>query len=230
MTPRTKRSSLGALCTQYRGPILRYMLRRSSRDDEAEEWANEFILQLLQSKAFERADQGRGHFRNYLRAAMHKFALKQIRKKYGQSELASLDDNGVPKIADPNRFADAEQDFHRAWVATLLGQALEEVRRHYQFSAKQTKEQYWDIFCDRVLDPTLDGVEAPTLPEIAEKYGISQNRVSSISNIIVNVKRRFRLVIGRAVREYTDEVPEEIAELIKTLDSPSRPPAGPRQP
>ena len=73
---------------------------------------------------------------------------------------------------------------------------------------------HWGVFRDRVLQPIIDGIEAPSLRDVCDKYGIQDD--AKASNMIVTVKRRFQAILRKHLRDSVvsnEQVNGELAEL-----------------
>ena len=77
---------------------------------------------------------------------------------------------------------------------------------------------HWNLFHDRVLQPTVEDRTAPPLAELCARYGIEE--AAKTSNMIFAVKRRLRGALKRYVRQSVardEEISEEISELTQFL-------------
>ena len=77
-------------------------------------------------------------------------------------------------------------------------------------------EKHWFVFRDRVLEPVMEDREAPSLSLICEQYDIDDE--TRASNMLKTVKRLFRSVLGKHVRQTVasaEEVDAELKEVFK---------------
>ena len=104
-----------------------------------------------------------------------------------------------------------EDSFNYAWISSLLEDVLEKVEAKCQEDGKSI---HWQVFCDRILQPIINGTEPPSLKEICERYGIKDD--SKASNMIVTVKRRFQAALKKKLRESVvseEQVSSELEEI-----------------
>jgi len=222
-TPLTKRQTLQLLSQQYWRPIFWYIRCKGYPKHKAEDLTQGFFYCVLKNDFFERADPEAGPFRRYILAAVKRFLAQQYRNENTCSRkpdrpLVSINRTEGDRLIDGDRFSSPEKAFHHAWVAELLDEAMNQCRQYYQFSSDPARQMYWGIFNDRVLRPILDGEAPLSLPEIADKYGLAKERLSSI---IVTVKRRLRRAMHDVVRRYTvsqQDAAMEMEDLIRMLE------------
>jgi len=76
-------------------------------------------------------------------------------------------------------------------------------------------ETHWDVFRDRLLEPSLEDREAASFGQICQKYGITDE--TTASNMLKTVKRLFRSTLEKHVRQTVltgEAVEEELKEEI----------------
>ena len=64
---------------------------------------------------------------------------------------------------------------------------MEEVESHYR---ERGMIIHWQVFYDRILQPTLNSTTPPSLKDICEKYGV-ENTIKA-SNMVITVRRRLQ--------------------------------------
>ena len=77
------------------------------------------------------------------------------------------------------------------------------------------KAVHWRLFRERVLEPIMNRTTAPPLGMLCARHGIATS--ATASNMIVTVKRRFRVAFRRQLRNsvIADEYLEEEIEAIR---------------
>lgn len=221
--PAARRRILEHLTGQYRYPVFFYIRRKGYPHDDAEDLTQGFILEVLNRDLFARANPQKGMFRKYLLGALEKFLAKQYTKANAISRkppkpIVSIDTGLAAQLTDCDRFSSPEKAFDHAWVAELLERAMEDCRRHFQFSSDPDRQKYWDVFQDRVLRPILDGEPALPLREIAIRYDLPVKR---LSGILVTVKRGIQRSLHGLVRQHTsskEEAAQEMQDLLHMLE------------
>jgi hypothetical protein len=89
-----------------------------------------------------------------------------------------------------------EDSFNYAWVSSLLEDVLEEVEAQCHSDGKGV---HWQVFCDKILQPVIDGTDPPSLKVLCKKYGIKDEAMAS--NMMITVKRRFQVTLKKQLRD-----------------------------
>ena len=175
---------------------------------------------VLNRQLVERSDKAKGRFRSFLLHSLNQYAINQKAREKAtiripQDKLVSLesiDPSDLPK--DVSSY-EPEVSYNYTWVSALLDQVLEAVKTSCSQAGLQT---HWELFLARVVQPILNGTEAPPLSEICISLGIEDARRAS--NMIITVKRRFREMLRRHINNTVtsgDQVDEELEEIIRFL-------------
>jgi hypothetical protein len=116
-----------------------------------------------------------------------------------------------PRFADvdlPGSAVTPEQAFYHAWIADVLDQVLKEVREQYSSPGMLN---HWRVFQLKVLAPTLQNACDPSMKQICERCGIASE--TQTSNMLITVKRRFRNILRRRLRNLVHSDSEAEAEF-----------------
>jgi hypothetical protein len=189
-------------------PGLRAFLIRGRRlsPDMADELLQQFIAdKVLTRKLLQRADRGKGKFRNYVLKSLSNFVSTKLTAKYAQPTTAvGIDPAMVP---DTDLATDI---FQREWLQQVVRDALQLMEVDCR---ARGRTDYWEIFQLRVVGPMLDGSPTAEYDEVVKKFGFTAPRQAM--NLLANAKRCFtnhlRAAVGRYVPE--EHIDEEIAEL-----------------
>ena len=107
------------------------------------------------------------------------------------------------------------QSFYYAWASDLLDEVLSTVRDECCATGKAV---HWQAFCLKILNPIVQNTEPPLLRDVCTECGIDSERKAS--NMIITVKRRFRAVLERCLRQVVrsdSEFEDELNELFQIL-------------
>jgi DNA-directed RNA polymerase specialized sigma24 family protein len=170
------REALAGLCSDYWKPLYHFARRKGFSPQDLTQG---FILSLLESDSFARADPVRGQFRSFLMVAFTHFLAKQWRessalKRGGGLSNLSLDEPEAEALhqslaADG---ATPEQAYERAWGLALLDRAMERLRRKYEEAGRG------DLYA--ALQPLLAGTkERPGYYRIGQGLGMSESAVTA---------------------------------------------------
>ena len=225
------RALIGLLLERYWKPVYCYLRGKGYPNEQAKDMTQGFLHEVVLNRHLvERADASKGRFRSLLLHALNQYVVDEHRKETAQKripqdKLVSLDVVGVPDLSEMPEMPvltgdlDAEQSFNYAWKAELLERVLSEVKRHYVQGGMET---HWCVFRDRVLEPTLEDRAAASLSQICAAYDIDDE--TTASNMLKTVKRQFKSVLNKHVRQTVNsgaEVDAELREVFKFFEKKS---------
>ena len=213
-------SLLESLLKRYWSPVFWYIRKKGYEREVAKDLTQDFFHEIvLGHQLFDHADQSKGRLRNFLLVALERYLAsyerkKSARKRHPVNPIISLEDVNLPEPAAEDN---PEQAYCRAWAAELLDRTLVEL---CEICHRSGKIQEWSVFHDRVLDPIFNDREQPSFKKICRLYGIENE--TKASNMLTTVKRRFRSILRRHLRESVgsnDKVDTELMELLKIFSS-----------
>jgi RNA polymerase sigma-70 factor (ECF subfamily) len=175
---------------------------------------------VLERQLFCQAEQHKGRFRSFLLTTLNHYLNEQHRKSRAQKRcpkegMVSLDTHLFQRSQSDIPTKHPDQAFMYAWAASLVTRVLTTLQIEYEDDGRAA---YWDVFCDRVLHPILNGDKASSLEELCKKHRIETERKAS--NMITTVKRRFRVVLRNILAETVDSdgsIDGELTDLIQIL-------------
>ncbi len=216
------RALVGLLLERYWKPVYCYLRRKGYDNEQAKDLTQGFFHEVVLNRGLlERADSEKGRFRMLLLHALNQYLVDEYRKEAARKhipkdKLVPLDIADQPSLPEMDCQLDAEQSFNYVWKADLLERVLIEIKDRY---IKRDMETHWYVFRDRLLQPILEAREAPSLNQICQRYDIDNE--ATASNILKTVKRLFRSVLEKHVRQTVvsgEAVEEELKEIFKFLE------------
>jgi RNA polymerase sigma factor (sigma-70 family) len=217
--PEVRHRGFEALVAAYWRPVYKYLrLKWGASREDAEDLTQGFFARALEKGFFDRFDPARARFRTYLRTCLDGYVANERKssrrlKRGGGAEHVSLDFGAAEtELAGkrPPRDADMEAYFHREWVRSVFGLAVEALRRR---CAETGKERSFALF-ERY---DLDGPDAPARPtygELALELGLAETQVT---NQLAWARREFRRLVLEALEEATGSEEEFRAEARQLL-------------
>ena len=207
------REALATLCHEYRPPVVAYLRGRGWREPEAEDFAQEYFLRLVESRVWRRADRTRGRFRTFLLGVVTHVVLRQLEHdgaaKRGPALLASLDVMSEDGFEPPTPPGDAET-FDREWALRVVEQAVGTLEG--RFNEEGRSDQF------AVLRQFLPGAtEMATYEEAALRLKVS---VPSFKSAVHRLRQDFRSLLRASVARTVSaphEVDEELFHLRRVL-------------
>jgi DNA-directed RNA polymerase specialized sigma24 family protein len=212
------RAALTRLCQTYRPPVIEFLLQRGYSAGNAEDFAQEFFLRVLQSRAWKRANRAKGRFRTFLLGTlMHVVGRERARDQAecrgGGVLISSLDELGDNGFEPPSAVEESDVVFDRAWATQLMALAMTEVARPF---LENDRPGEW-----AVISRFLPGAgEQPSYEDAAAQVGLSP---PALKTAIHRVRQRFREELRAAIARTVSaahEIDDELAYLHRVLSSP----------
>jgi RNA polymerase sigma-70 factor (ECF subfamily) len=211
------RALLGLLLSKYWKPAYCYLRRKGYSNEESKDLTQEFFYEAVFGRGLiEKADESKGRFRSFLLIALNRFLInikhkETAQKRIPKEKLIPLDMVDSLELPQTVSTLAPEDSFNYAWVSSLLEEVLEDVEAECRSDGKGV---HWQVFCDRILQPIIDGTDPPSLKGICEKYGIRDD--VQASNMIVTVKRRFQAALKKQLRNSVvseEQISGELEEI-----------------
>jgi len=217
--PRERDQALAALLECYWKPIYKYLrIKWQISNEDAKDLTQEFFTRALENSFFEKFDPSRARFRTYLRLAVDGFVANEQKSMARQKRGGGLDHYSLD-------FADAEEElaglacrpmngldefFHREWVRSLFGLAVEELRLQCQQSDKNLA---FSLFQRYDLEEASSEKPA-TYNELAAEFNLPATQVT---NYLAYARREFRRIVLNKLRAATGSEEEFRAEAYQIL-------------
>lgn len=218
---RHKKEIIGKLLTKYWKPVYCYLRRKGYDNEQAKDLTQGFFHEIVLGRnLIQQSEEARGRFRTFLLTALDRYVVsvyqrKTAKKRTPTGTMVQLETAELLNLPVAQAEAKPDQLFHYVWAVSLLDQVIAKVKDECYSTDKKT---HWKVFRAKVLAPVFDNVTAPSLREICTKYGVENE--SKASNMIVTVKRRFRAVLRRCLRQFVQsdsEIDGEFTELLEIL-------------
>src|SRR6266480_3576623 len=212
-------SALSELCRIYWRPLYLFLRREGFRPDDAQDLTQGFFADLIETRAYARADPDKGRFRSFLLGTLKHF-IADVRdhgralKRGGGMVLQNLDDKATAdveaQIARATKWQ-AEEVYDREWAALLLRQALDRLAQECALAGKAELLTH--------LMPYLSATEESTIPyeEMARR---AHRPVTTLRSDVARLRKRYRAILREVVRDTVfeaAEVDEELRYLCRVL-------------
>ncbi|MHC4440808.1 MAG: RNA polymerase sigma factor [Planctomycetota bacterium] len=212
------RSLISLLLERYWKPVYCYLRRKGYRNEEAKDLTQGFFHEIVLNRCLiERADSSKGRFRSFLLHALDQYLIDRIRRESTLShipkeKLVPLDIANPPELPQNVLECSPEYCFAYTWKSELLERTLAQVKADCE---QQGMKQHWLLFCEKVLEPTLNNKKSEPMKVIAERFGIKSE--STAFNMLLTVKRRFKTTLRANLRITViseDDIDEEWHEML----------------
>ncbi|MFC1652593.1 hypothetical protein ACFL3F_02630 [Planctomycetota bacterium] len=209
---------IGSLLERYWKPVYCFLRRKGYGNEQAKDLTQGFFHEIVLNRGLiKRADQAKGRFRSFMLHALGEYLIDQRRKESAQKRVPKekrvpLDMVEPPALPERITRLGPEDCFHYAWKSALLDHTLSEVQARCLEQGFQT---HWHLFRERVVQPTLENLEPPSLKQICARHHIEDE--AKASNMIITVKRRFQAALQKNVRTTVisaNETHDELKEIL----------------
>ena len=213
------RALIGLLLERYWKPVYCYLRRKDYDNEQAKDLTQDFFHEVVLNRSLiERADQSKGRFRSFLLHALNQYLVDKRRKEKAQrrippAKLVPLDVSHPPVLPQTVSQLEPEQCFDYAWKTDLLERALADLKKWYFGRGMDT---HWYLFRERLLQPSLQGHEAPPFSQLCKTYGIEDE--TKASNMLGAVKKQFQNILTKHVHQTVlsgDVAEAELGEMFK---------------
>ncbi len=207
------------LIAAYWKPVYKYLrLKWRSPREDAEDLTQGFFAQALEKGFLERFDPARARFRTYLRTCLDGFVANQKKaarrlKRGGGARLVPLDFEGAEGELAQHPIPDGldlEEYFHREWVRSLFGLAVDALRQRLEAAGKGghfTLFERYDLAAD-------EPAGRPTYAQLGEELGLAPTQVT---NHLAAARREFRRLVLEKLAEVTGSDQEYRSEARQLL-------------
>jgi DNA-directed RNA polymerase specialized sigma24 family protein len=218
----TSEHALGALselCQMYWRPLYAFLRRQGYRPEDAQDFTQGFFADLIETRAYARADREKGRFRSFLLGALKHFVADvrdrgRALKRGGGMILQNLDDKAIAeaetRVAQATKWQ-ADEVYDREWAALLLRRALDRLTQECALAGKA------DLLSH--LMPYLSATEESAIPyeQMAQR---THRPVTTLRSDVARLRRRYRAILREVVRDTVfeaEDVDEELRYLCRVL-------------
>jgi DNA-directed RNA polymerase specialized sigma24 family protein len=207
--------ALSRLCEIYWRPVYAFLRKHGHGSDDAQDLTQGFFADLIETRAYARADREKGRFRSFLLGALKHFVADtrdrgHALKRGGGMVLEKLDEKAIAEAEtqiaraakwQANEFYDSE------WARSLLRQALGRLAQECALAGKSEL-----LGC---LMPYLTTPEESAIPyeEISRR---SHRPVATLRSDVARLRARYRAILREEVRGTVVD-PAEVAEELRYL-------------
>ena len=208
-------SALSELCQIYWRPVYVFLRRQGIAEHDAQDLTQGFFADLIESRAYARADPTKGRFRSFLLGTLKHFVAHardrdRAQKRGGASVPVQLD---AAAISEAEMHAgrcskwSADGVFEREWAAALLRQALDRLAQEYAVAGKSA---LFEALKAR-LTTGADAVVA--YEEMANRLG---RAATTLRSDVARLRARYRAIVREEVSGTVID-PRDVDEELRHL-------------
>ena len=208
-------SALSELCQIYWRPVYVFLRRQGVAEYDAQDLTQGFFADLIESRAYARADPAKGRFRSFLLGTLKHFVAHardrdRAQKRGGASVPVQLDEAAISEAetcASRSNHWSADGLFEREWAASLARQALDRLGQEYELGGKGA------LF--EALRSRLTAGESAAIPydEIANRLG---RTTAHLRVDVTRLRARYRAILREEVSGTVVD-PRDVDEELRYL-------------
>ena len=212
-------SALSELCQIYWRPVYVFLRRQGIAQHDAQDLTQGFFADLIENRAYTRADPTKGRFRSFLLGTLKHFLAHardrdRAQKRGGGSVPVQLDDASVSEAemyASRSNAYSADGIFDREWAASVARQALDRLAQEYELGGKAA------LF--EALKSRLTTGEAAAIPyeELANRLG---RTAAHLRVEVTRLRARYGAILRDEVKGtviHSSDVDEELRYLRQAM-------------
>jgi RNA polymerase sigma factor (sigma-70 family) len=207
--------ALSELCEIYWRPVYAFLRKQGHGSDDAQDLTQGFFADLIETRAYARADREKGRFRSFLLGALKHFVAdardrERALKRGGGMIFEKLDEKAIAEAeAQIARVAtwQANEVYDSEWARSLLAQAVGRLAQESALAGKSELLGY--------LMPYLATAEESVIPyeEMSQR---SHRPIATLRSDVARLRARYRAILREEVRG-TVAQPGEVAEELRYL-------------
>jgi RNA polymerase sigma-70 factor (ECF subfamily) len=207
--------ALSELCQIYWRPVYLFLRRQGISQHDAQDLTQGFFADLIEDRAYARADEVKGRFRSFLLGTLKHFLAHtrdrdRAQKRGGGAERVHLDETALleaEKHAASCRNWSADGVFEREWAASVLRQSLDRLAQEYAVAGKDALFEALKIY--------LAGGPTPAVPyeEMSKRLG---RAATTLRSDVARLRARYRAILREEVSSTVidpGDVDEELRHL-----------------
>src|SRR5262245_54861980 len=212
-------SALSELCQIYWRPVYVFLRRQGIPEHDAQDLTQGFFAELIESRAYARADPMKGKFRSFLLGTLKHFVAHvrdhDCAQKRGSGNMPVALDEAALSEAETyaSRCKDwsADRIFDREWAASVVRQTLDRLAQEYELGGKAA------LF--EALKSRLTAGEAAAIPyeELANRLG---RTAAHLRVEVTRLRARYGAILREEVRGTvvdSSDVDEELRYLRQAM-------------
>ena len=191
-------SALSELCQIYWRPVYVFLRRQGIAQHDAQDLTQGFFAELIETRAYARADPMKGRFRSFLLGTLKHFLAHardrdRAQKRGGGMTAVELDETAISEAeAYASRCNDSSADnvFEREWAASLARQTFDRVAQEYELGGKGA---VFEALKSRL---TVGEVAAIPYEELAKRLG---RTAAHLRVEVTRLRARYRAILREEV-------------------------------
>jgi RNA polymerase sigma factor (sigma-70 family) len=208
-------SALSELCQIYWRPVYVFLRRQGIPQHDAQDLTQGFFADLIENRAYTRADPMKGRFRSFLLGTLKHFVAHardrdRAQKRGGGIAPMELDKTAISEAeayASSCSHWSADGVFEREWAASLLRQALDRLAQEYAVAGKTA------LFEALKARLTTGKDTVVSYEEMAKRLG---REATTLRSDVARLRTRYRVIVREEVTGTVID-PRDVDEELRHL-------------
>ncbi len=212
-------SALSELCQIYWRPVYLFLRRQGIPQHDAQDLTQSFFADLIENRAYAKADEMKGRFRSFLLGTLKHFLAHardrdRAQKRGGGVLRVHLDEAALSEVemhAARCQNWSAEGVFEREWATSLLRHALDRLAQEYAVAGKDA------LFEALKVHLTGGPTAAAPYEEMAKQLG---RAATTLRSDVARLRARYRAILREEVTGTLidpSDVDEELRHLRQAM-------------
>ena len=215
LAPARARAALSELCIRYWRPLYLFLRSQGFNSEDAQDLTQGFFVDLIQTRAYARADPVKGRFRSFLLGALKHFVADardraRAHKRGGDAICVPITDAALEKMENQiGRAATWSPEFiyEREWAAGLVRRAFERLAEESAIAGKSA------LFDSLKSYLSATGEEVVTYEKLSARL---RRPVATLRSDVARLRARYRAILREEVSGTVEE-PSEVDEELRYL-------------
>jgi RNA polymerase sigma-70 factor (ECF subfamily) len=218
--PQRRMAAVAHLIERYWKPAYCYLRLLRVPKEKAEEYTQEFFVDVVKKNLFAKADRTRGRFRNFLKTCLRNFVIDKSRSAPNGREFLVTDLESIAdSLAASDNTAPDEERFEVSWWKQLIRRTMVKLE---EWASKQGREKHLHVFERLVLEPAYSSGAGPMSRKDLRQELVRQLHVTEreLYNLLTVAKRAFVRFLKEEVRFFAfneEDQKEEVAEILRWI-------------
>jgi len=208
-------SALSELCQIYWRPVYVFLRRQGIPQHDAQDLTQGFFAELIDSRAYSRADPTKGRFRSFLLGTLKHFVAHardydRAQKRGGDNTPVQLDEAALSEAETyASRCSHSTGDgiFDREWAASLARQALDRLAQEYELGGKAA---LFEALKSRLIAGEVTSI---SYEELAKRLG---RTAAHLRVDVTRLRARYRAILREEVNGTVVD-PQDVDEELRYL-------------
>lgn len=215
LAPDRARIALSELCVHYWRPLYLFLRRQGFSSEDAQDLTQGFFVDLIQTRAYARADPAKGRFRSFLLGALKHFVADardraRAKKRGGDTICVPITAEAMEEMENQIGLAETSSPeffYEREWAAGLVRRAFD---RLAQESALAGKSVLFDSLKSHLSGA---GDEVVTYEKLSARL---RRPVTTLRSDVARLRARYRAILREEVSGTVEE-PSQVDEELRYL-------------